>query len=182
MPVHDWTRVSAGIFHAFHHSWIEEIARALNTGLLPAEYYALPEQVAGEFGPDVLTLKFQIPETDAPEPTPPTAAPLVLAPPRVRFTATTEMEQYTLKTKSVVVRHSSGDHVVALVEVVSPGNKASRNALRRFVDKVAAALYRGYHLLVADLHPPGRRDPQGIHGAIWDEIADDSYRAPPISR
>ena len=26
MPVHDWTRVEAGIFHAFHHSWIEEIA------------------------------------------------------------------------------------------------------------------------------------------------------------
>jgi hypothetical protein len=27
MPMHDWTRVEAGIFHAFHHSWIDEIAR-----------------------------------------------------------------------------------------------------------------------------------------------------------
>jgi hypothetical protein len=25
MPVHDWPRVEAGIFHAFHHGWIEEI-------------------------------------------------------------------------------------------------------------------------------------------------------------
>ena len=30
MPIHDWTRVDAGIFHAFHHDWITEIARALN--------------------------------------------------------------------------------------------------------------------------------------------------------
>ena len=27
MPIHDWTRVDAGIFHAFHHGWIEEFAR-----------------------------------------------------------------------------------------------------------------------------------------------------------
>ena len=47
MPVHDWTRVDAGIFHAFHHDWITELARALNRGLLPADYYALPAQLAG---------------------------------------------------------------------------------------------------------------------------------------
>jgi hypothetical protein len=57
MPAHDWTRVDPGIFPAFHHSWIEEIARALNRGLLPEDYYALPEQYAGGFGPDVLTLQ-----------------------------------------------------------------------------------------------------------------------------
>jgi hypothetical protein len=42
MPIHDWTRVDAGIFHAFHHGWIEELARALNRGVLPNEHYALP--------------------------------------------------------------------------------------------------------------------------------------------
>ena len=30
MPIHDWTRVPAGIFHDFHHGWIEEAKRALN--------------------------------------------------------------------------------------------------------------------------------------------------------
>jgi hypothetical protein len=35
MPMHDWTRVDAGIFHAFHHDWITELGRALNGGLLP---------------------------------------------------------------------------------------------------------------------------------------------------
>lgn len=57
MPVHDWTRVEAGIFHDFHHAWIEDIKRALNSGILPDEYYALAEQFAGGFGPDVLTLE-----------------------------------------------------------------------------------------------------------------------------
>jgi hypothetical protein len=46
MPVHDWTRVDAGIFHHFHHDWITEIARALNRGILPPDYYALAEQHA----------------------------------------------------------------------------------------------------------------------------------------
>jgi hypothetical protein len=34
-------------------------------------------------------------------------------------------------------------------------------------------------LLILDLQPPGPRDPQGIHGAIWEEFADATYRAPP---
>ena len=41
MPIHDWTKVDAGIFHHFHHAWIDEIQRVLNHGLLPDEYYAL---------------------------------------------------------------------------------------------------------------------------------------------
>jgi hypothetical protein len=57
MPIHDWTRVDAGIFHDFHHAWIEEIKRTLNRGILPADYYALAEQHAAGFGPDVLTLQ-----------------------------------------------------------------------------------------------------------------------------
>ena len=35
MPLHEWKRVNAGIFHDFHHAWIEEIKRSLNRGLLP---------------------------------------------------------------------------------------------------------------------------------------------------
>ena len=65
MPMHDWTRVDAGIYHAFHHEWISEISRALNRGLLPNDLYALPEQQAAGFGPDVLTL--QDPAADASE-------------------------------------------------------------------------------------------------------------------
>ena len=103
-------------------------------------------------------------------------------PPKAYFVAQTEMEQYVLKQSTLVIRHSSGDRVVALIEIVSPGNKASRLALRNFVEKAGAALWRGYHLLILDLQAPGSRDPQGIHGAIWEDIADDSYRQPDNKR
>lgn len=81
MPIHDWTRVDAGIFHAFHHTWITEIARALNRGLLPTDYYALPEQHAAGFGPDVLTLQSDD-EAGGPaaEPSP---SGVLLAPPKL---------------------------------------------------------------------------------------------------
>lgn len=55
--MHDWTKVEAGIYHAFHHRWISAISDALNAGLLPPEMYALPEQIAGAFGPNVLALQ-----------------------------------------------------------------------------------------------------------------------------
>ena len=30
MPIHDWSRVDAGVFHDFHLAWVVEIANALN--------------------------------------------------------------------------------------------------------------------------------------------------------
>ena len=33
-------------------------------------------------------------------------------------------------------------------------------------------------MLVIDLFPPSRRDPQGIHGAVWDELTGETYESP----
>jgi hypothetical protein len=178
MPVHDWTRVGAGIFHHFHQRWMGAISDALNSGLLPEDYYALAEQIAGDVGPDVLALQVGAPDGGLSPGVSPGATAVATKPPKAYFIAQTEMDQYVLKQSTLVIRHSSGDHIVALVEILSPGHKASRLAFRRFVEKAAAALWRGYHLLVLDLQPPGPRDPQGIHGAIWEDIADNSYRQP----
>lgn len=180
MPVHDWTRVEAGIFHDFHHAWIEEIKRALNAGVLPDDYYALAEQFAAGFGPDVLTLQgFGNGYGNATPPTKPApgGVGLLIAPTTIALTAETDMAFYRRKQKGIAVRHVSGDRIVAMVEVVSPGNKSSVNALRAFVEKAAELLDRGIHLLVLDLHPRGARDPQGIHGAIWDAITNQAYVA-----
>ncbi len=57
MPVHDWTRVDAGIFHAFHTLWIVKLMGGLNAGLLPKGYYAMAEQVPGRLQTDFLTLR-----------------------------------------------------------------------------------------------------------------------------
>lgn len=177
MPMHDWTRVEAGIFHHFHHGWIEEISRAFNRGLLPADHYALAEQIAGGLGPDVLTLQ-------GPARPPRNGGPvgkgvaLAETPPQVYHQARTEIDAYAARAKAVVVRHTSGHRVVAVVEIVSPGNKSSRGALRRFTEKAAALLRSGVHLLVLDLFPPGPRDPQGIHPALWEEFEEDDFTLP----
>ena len=56
MPIHDWRRVDAGIFHHFHHEWISTISRRLNASPLPPGLYALSEPIAGGFHPGVLAL------------------------------------------------------------------------------------------------------------------------------
>ena len=100
----------SGIFHAFHHSWIEEIQRALNAGLLPADYYALPEQQAAGFGPDVLTLQGESTSVVHQD-----GGGVLLEEPQVRLVAESDQEFYRQKQKSVVVRHVTGDRMVAVV-------------------------------------------------------------------
>lgn len=41
MPIHDWTRVDGRVFDAFQLIWNVELAKTLNRGVLPGEYYAL---------------------------------------------------------------------------------------------------------------------------------------------
>jgi hypothetical protein len=57
MPVHDWTRVDSGLFHAFHQRWFSALSDSLNGGVLPPEYFALSEKNIRGPIPDVLTLK-----------------------------------------------------------------------------------------------------------------------------
>ena len=106
MPVHDWTRVSAGTFHHFHNQWMGDISDCLNNGLLPADHYALIEQVSGEVVPDVVTLH-ERGASVSPQGNGTNGGTLAtLSPPRVRFTASGEMDLYARKQRSLVIRHS----------------------------------------------------------------------------
>ena len=78
----------------------------------------------------------------------------------------------------MAIRHVSGHRVVAVVEVVSPGNKSTRPALDQFIRKAGEFLDQGIHLLIVDLIPPGRFDPNGIHGVIWEYIAGRDFLRP----
>src|SRR5205807_44997 len=86
MPVHDWTRVEAGIFHDFHTAWVAELRTALNEGVLPEGYYALAEQHTGQGIADVLTLHASPASSERlPPPSPSTGGTAVAeAPPTVR--------------------------------------------------------------------------------------------------
>ena len=179
MPDHDWTRVEAGVFHDFHHMWIASIRHALNSGLLPPDYYAMADQVAGPGNPDVLALQ----RRPAPQPPlQPPAAALATATEvarQVRFHDRAKPERrVSWRPKRVAVRHKTGDRVVAIVEIVSPNNKSSRAAARSFAEKLAAFVGNGIHLLVLDLFPPGPRDPQGVHPLIWAPFNDSPFELP----
>jgi hypothetical protein len=92
-----------------------------------------------------------------------------------------EKERYARKANRITIRHELGD-VVAVIEIVSPGNKENRHAIRAFVEKAGELIRQGVNLLVIDLFPPGPRDPQGIHQLIWDEITDQPFELPPNKR
>jgi hypothetical protein len=149
--MHDWTRVSAGTYHDFHNSWITHLKEAFNDGLLPPAYYALGEQRSGDIGPDVVTLRTENVEPE---------------------------DGDFIAQRTLVIRHASGDRIVALVEIVSPANKHTRQTLDDFVDKIVAALRDGIHVLVIDPLPPSRRDPDGMHGAVWDRLLAGDYESP----
>lgn len=177
MPIHDWTRVDAGLFHDFHQVWTVALRSALNAGTLPPDYFALVEQrVPGPIA-DVLTLQLKANGPVDPEGQQGGLA-VATAPPRTQLSLRGEAEIYAGRANRITVRHRHG-HVVAVIEVVSPGNKASQTALHAFVRKSAELLHQGVHLLVIDLFPCGPRDPNGIHRAIWDELGEYDPTVPP---
>jgi len=172
MPIHDWTRVRSNRFHDFHQSWTVGICYALNSRALPTGFFAMIEEKTGPVQPDVIAF-------DLPGPVVDRSAGLSIEdhPPQTRFVARTESASYARKANRISIRHPDGN-VVAVIEVVSPGNKDSRHALESFANKAAEFLQAGVHLLIVDLFPPSRRDPQGIHKAIWDRLHDEPFALP----
>jgi hypothetical protein len=151
MPIHDWGRVKAGTYHNFRFLWVAAIVDRLNAGLLRRNYYAILQQAVALSVPDFK------PIWEQPIPN--------------------EQERYARKANRVVIRHNRGK-VVAVIEIVSPGNKDRQTALKAFVDKAADLLIQQVNLLVIDPFPPGQHDPQGIHKAIWDEFSDEPFELP----
>lgn len=182
MPVHDWTRVEAGIFHDFHTAWIAEIRSAFNEGVLPEGYYALAEQHTGRAIADVLTLHAS-PASSEPLPPLPAAGGTAVAeaPPKVRRRQTVAPPGLLARHRTLAIRHVSGHRLVALLEIVSPANKDRREHVEAFARKAAEALESGIHLLLVDLFPPGPHDPCGMHGTIRSllEGSDALYELPP---
>ena len=154
MPIHDWTRVSAGTFHDFHQGWTIEIRGHLNSGVLPAGYYAMADQRVSGPEPDIVALRLR-----GPEPT----GGLVVAetPPRIKRAAGSKPRRPSTRGKPTASRSTTKlGRVVAMIEVVSPGNKDSKHAIASFIAKAVDFIRNGIHFLVIDLFPPGPRDPR----------------------
>ena len=173
MPLHDWTLARTGGFQALHSSWIIELFRALNDGILPENYYAAPEMYAVGMKPDVLT--FQYPSELSP---PRGGMARVASPTLPRRVARFAGHRPLATSRRVAVRGSEDDRLVAMIEIVSPGNKAGIHDIRSFVRKVLEYLELGIHVLIVDLHAPGPRDPAGVHNLIWRELDEQAAALP----
>jgi hypothetical protein len=182
MPVHDWTRVESGIFHHFHLEWVAELPRALNRRLRGTDYYALAEQLTGPFGPDVLTLQRPL---NGPKPKKSVAnrsnggVALATSPPKMRYRISSPPIWYAKTKKAVVIHHASDHRVVAVLEILSPGNKTSQKMFQDFIFKAREFLRAGVHFALVDLFPPTPRDPEGIHVALWGTIDEDPFHFDP---
>ena len=166
MPIHDWSKIPSGLFHDFHQGWSIHIKEALNRGLLPKGLSAMVEQRAGTKEGDVLTVssgsRVKRPDFGG-------SGAATMDRPVTRIVRKSTKEIYATRANRIVVKHNLG-RIVAVIEIVSPGNKHSGLAFKEFVNKAVDFLRVGVHLLVIDLFPPSTRDPQGIHQAIWDEF------------
>jgi hypothetical protein len=175
MPIHNWARVPSGLFHDFHQSWSIRMKDALNAGRLPKGLAALVEQRAGPRESDVLSIETRARTLGAEGNW---GEGVVTAErPATRIVRRTTKAFYAERANRVVVRHHLG-RIVAVIEIVSPGNKDGRAALRDFVEKTIDLLRAGIHVLIIDLFPPTPRDPFGIHKAIWDEIEEEDFALP----
>jgi hypothetical protein len=142
--------------------------------LLSDNFIAMAEEITGGPEPDVVTLSLPVKPGEG------LGGGLGVAenPPRTRVQTQSDAVSYARKANRIAIRHPDGE-VVAVIEIVSPGNKDSKHAIRSFARKAVELLHAGIHLLVVDLFPPSKRDPQGIHKVIWDRIRDEQFALPP---
>ncbi len=150
----------------------------------------MAEQHAGQSIPDILTLTSPAwlasdrvessrgdysngAPTDAPPPQ--GAVALADAPPQVSFRSVpSEVAIYREQRRTISIRQEPENRVVAMIEVLSPGNKDGSKAMDEFVAKSIEVMDAGIHLLIVDLFPTSVCNPEGIHGLLWN----DSFKLP----
>jgi hypothetical protein len=84
--------------------------------------------------------------------------------------------------RRVAVYHARGRQLVAVIEIVSPSNKADRRQFTDLVDKAVLLVEQGIHLLLIDPFPPTPRDPNGLHGVIWKALTRKAFALPADKR
>ncbi len=172
MPAHDWSRIFAGGFHHFHQVWTTELSKTLNGGVLPKGYYAAIEQVLNGPEPDVVTLEAKEPDWESYDRSPNrrgNVMTLERRKPQVRYSFPIDEDKYAAKANLVAIKHVSHNQTVAIIEVVSPGNKNGRRAFDQFTGKLWELMENGIHLLVIDLFRPTPKDPFGLPAVLWGE-------------
>lgn len=171
MPMHDWAQANRSLYHSFYLSWVTEIGKRLNNGVLPAGYFALNETIrdgrkpAFEDLPEPKTLKRR-----------PDRNYIAQEPPQTWHHAVCPYPEYA--ERAITIRRSDHHGVIGAVRIVVAETKRSRYRLGAFVAWAVEVLRDGLTLFLVDPFPPGPLDPQGIHKCVWDEFMDDTFALP----
>ncbi len=167
MPMHDWSHVDDAIFHSFQLGWTSELSARLNGGILPSSHFAITETI--ELRPPV---GFQLmPEPDHPFVIPRLPGMIRDTIPNTQYASSDLRRQYACV--GITIRHAEHHQPVAAILWITRQDKQTPYRFRAFVQTAIGAITHGIHLLIIDMFPPSKRDPQGIHKAIWDEIEGD---------
>ena len=155
MPIHDWTRVDAGMFHDFHQDWTIEICRTLNRGLLPPDYLAMTDQRVDGTEPDVITVRAGAPSVrvDWRSPT----LPRVPDRSRVESDAAATPGGPTASSSVISSVQSSRSSRWCRRATTTAATRSRRSRPRPSIPQ------DGVSLVIIDLFPPTPRDPAGIH-------------------
>ena len=177
VPLHDWTRVSAGKWHDMHLAWTGALRTELNSGGLPDPFFALAEPVLRRRPGETRTPRRSTPDIRV---LPHVARPAGCLPAdeaSARFAAVERLDPPRTR-RRITVRHPDGDRVVAMIEFASPGSRDAVSKVADFAEKLAAALEAGIHAVLIDPFLATGPAPDGLHGAVVAEFGN-AYRSDP---
>jgi hypothetical protein len=179
MPMHDWTRVDPNDYHTFHFAWIAALFHDLNNGRLPTGYYAMADHTTPPIVPDVVTLSTPDAPTALASNPNGAGAIAVLTPPQATIATTASGKPpKPIGRRRVVIKHVRNRQIVAVIEIVSPSNKAKKPEFDDLLGKSVQLLLQGIHVLLIDPFPPTARDPNGIHAAVWKRLTRKPFTPP----
>lgn len=141
MTLHHWPNPRTP-WRSFHNHWIVRLVEYLNQSVLPKDYQARPTELIIGIEPDVLLLQ----DADTGK-----ADPSMSQPTLAEATLTATLP--TPADLPFVGVYSSYDtsRLVAVIELVSPGNKDRPEARHSFTEKVLFLLHEGVHVMVIDV-------------------------------
>ena len=167
MDLHDWSRVPDNVFHSFHYAWLYNLAGLLNDGALPEGYVARPEEYVGAYQSDVLALETEAGGSPVPEGGAPTPV-LTLSPPLLALR----------KQRRLAVYSARDERRIAVIEIVSPGNKDAAAKAGHFRRKVVDLLENGIHVVILDVLPATSACRRGFAADVARELG--AAEDPPI--
>ncbi|ETX04157.1 DUF4058 family protein [Candidatus Entotheonella palauensis] len=142
MPLHHWPNARVP-WRSFHNHWIVRLVEYLNADVLPSGFQARPTELIIGIEPDLLRLQ----DSDQPETDRQISSQSTLG------EATTTAVLPPPAERPMVGIYSAYDtnRIVAVIELVSPGNKDGPEAVKHFVEKALFLLQEGVHVMVIDV-------------------------------